>query len=288
MLEQIKKEISIPFRLLAKYQNEGHTIYFFPNPGNTGDGLILLATLNLFEKFHIKFRLTKRLDNLPPKSILVYGGGGGIKGIYPGNLNFVSKLLADKRPLFILNHSILNADDLLKKFHSDVYVWAREKRSFEYLSNFKQKSYKCFLNHDIALSFDILDSKSSLHNAMRTGTKKRQGENSILYALRQDIESKKQTSLPTGNIDLSTVTYFENPKSFKYTEINKLALQYQISLFLNHISFFDKVYTDRLHVAISSMLLQKEIELFDNTDFKISDVYEHSLKSIDQKIKINW
>jgi exopolysaccharide biosynthesis predicted pyruvyltransferase EpsI len=123
---------------------------------------------------------------------------------------------------------------------------------------------------------------------MSTGTKKRQEENFILYAFRQDRERKTKTSLPTGNIDLSITTYFENPKSFKHTEINNLALQYQVSLFLNYISFFDKVHTDRLHVALASVLLQKEIELFDNLDAKISNVYEHSLKFIDHKIRINW
>ncbi|MDA9816395.1 polysaccharide pyruvyl transferase family protein [Alphaproteobacteria bacterium] len=282
--------IEKPFLQIFDFQSRGYEIVFVPNPGNTGDGLILFATLQLFRKFKIKFRYySSQLEFKNSKKIIVYCGGGGIKKIYPNILRKIRLLSSQKIPLIILPSSLDECSPLLDSFHEMVFVWAREEKTYKYLNEKSDKKFNCGISHDVALALDMEDNHLSTFTELIPLNKKIASFGLSLKAHRNDKEASLKTFSHKESHDLSQLTEPKWPnKAFSFESINYLALCLQVSQFLNYLSLFEKIETDRMHVAIASILLNKEIELFDNSDKKISSVYDHSLKFLSSKIKINW
>ena len=57
-------------------------VHFHPNPGNGGDALIALATLQLFDECGVRYRIWRDGDETAGETI-VYGGGGNLVPPYP-------------------------------------------------------------------------------------------------------------------------------------------------------------------------------------------------------------
>lgn len=53
---------------------KGQHVYYYPNPGNSGDAFIALATYYLFERFDISFDPITPNESIENKTIL-FGGG---------------------------------------------------------------------------------------------------------------------------------------------------------------------------------------------------------------------
>ena len=109
-----------------------------------------------------------------------------------------------------------------------------------------------------------------------------QGEYTIAYFLRTDIESKTDWSTigiqPT--LDLSICLPYSDCRS-----PNDAA--FFTKLFFAGIDIADIVVTDRLHVGVSSMLLGKEVFLIDNSYGKVAGVYENSMKQCSRVHYVN-
>jgi len=78
---------------------------------------------------------------------------------------------------------------------------------------------------------------------------------------RLDVERSGRIPLPRGNFDLSGAG-FNDSSVFK---------------FFDHLSQYAVIHTDRLHVAIASCLLGKEVHLYPNSYFKNRAIYRSSL-----------
>lgn len=91
--------------------------------------------------------------------------------------------------------------------------------------------------------------------------------NSEIFIIRNDSESN---CCINGDFDLSSMYISESP----CPEEAKFGTK--IMLFV--ISFYDKIITDRLHVAIAAALLDKEVYIVDNSYGKLSAVYSRTLK----------
>lgn len=84
-----------------------------------------------------------------------------------------------------------------------------------------------------------------------------------LTAFRLDSESARgQTPLPANNLDLSLYgTHVDDPL-----------------LFLQFLSGFERILTDRLHIAIGATMIGREVHLWPNDYGKVRAIYESSLR----------
>jgi exopolysaccharide biosynthesis predicted pyruvyltransferase EpsI len=82
------------------------------------------------------------------------------------------------------------------------------------------------------------------------------------YFFRLDSESSKKIDIPANNLDISL-------------RGNHLS---DIGLFFEYIAKYETIHTDRLHVAIASCLLGKELYLYPGSYFKNKSVYLSSIK----------
>lgn len=151
-----------------------------------------------------------------------------------------------------------NPMDIFERVENRVHFFCREKYSYQNLKPITEEfdNVSIHLSKDTALylqpeDFPNINSKSEY----------------VLVALRED----KESASPSLNIHQ-----------------NKRVLESDISVkadslieFVNTIASAEKVYTDRLHVAITAAIFKTETVFFDNTYHKNRGVYEYSLKNMD-------
>ena len=82
------------------------------------------------------------------------------------------------------------------------------------------------------------------------------------YFFRTDKESANKIKIPSGNNDISLSGNHHSDITLLFEEINR----------------FSVIHTDRLHVAISACLLEKEVHLYCGAYFKNRAVYMSSMK----------
>jgi len=229
---------------LDKYKNT--SVDFFRFPGNYGDSLIwhgtkiLLSSLNISEHY---------VDISSPKNndVLFIDGGGNFVDYYSDVKNFLIKKPALYREIVILPHTIFGEKqiEILNNISSSLTIFCREKVSAKFLKN-RLTHGEIYLWHDCAFY-----NKFSLIPVGR----------GILNAFRSDVESilnKRSES----NSDLSYSGYATKP----------------LNEFIEVLQKYAQVNTDRLHIAIGSVLLGKQVKLFPNSYYKNKAVFDYSLK----------
>lgn len=290
-------------------------IYYCPNPGNSGDSLIAHATFQIFKKNNINYQIINLNKFKPKNKILIYGGGGSLVNNYYGLArNIVETFHAHVKKLVILPHTINTHEDLLKKLGSNVEIICREEISYNYVKRLASRA-NVMLMDDLAFSLDVKDifAQKPISFFKSFGTKivsrfkkdeqlgfsvpspvlmlqdraiKSQkfiestlnnGEIMILNCFRTDGE-KTSIKIPRNNIDLSL--------KFNYgTKNEQLAFNASYEL-LNMINQYDKIRTNRLHLAIAGALLGKSVELYSNSYYKCKAIYEYSIK--DRFTNVKW
>ena len=238
------KELNLK-NFLKIYQNQ--SVDFLRFPGNYGDSLIwhgtkiLLSSLNISEQY---------VDISSPKynNVLFIDGGGNLVSYYSDVKEFLIKKSSLYDEIIILPHTIFGKKqvEVLNDISSKLTVFCREKVSAEFLEN-RITHGDVYLWHDCAFY-------NSFENLRRKGS-------GILNAFRSDIESSKY-AIPASNIDISRDRYAQKP----------------LDEFTNTINRYHYVNTDRLHVAIAAVLLDKEVKLYPNSYYKNKAVFDYSLK----------
>ena len=240
---------------LLQFQDQD--IIYVPNPGNAGDVLIAYATLQLFDQLNIKYQIcssSNKFDN----EVILYGGGGNLISKYGAAKNFILRNHENNR-IIVLPHTVYGIDDSIKKMSSNVSIICREKISYEYVktaSNIKE----VLLSHDIALLTKIpeiyLNKKTEL----------------TANCFRKDAE-KTDIEIPPNNKDYSGLMSFPN-----YQLNDKYTINYVANVFLNSLSIFKTINTNRVHIAIAGVLLGANVNLYSNSYFKCRAIFNHSLK----------
>ena len=232
-------------------------IIFIPNPGNAGDSLISMGTLQLLDKIGLNYTMgdiNKQYSN----KILFYGGGGNLVGLYKNCYNFINKN-RNTNEIVILPHTIKNVDSFLSLCDENIKIICREYISYDYVySKIKQKN-NVFLSKDMAFYIDGLESYKNIQGV---------GE---CNCFRIDCE-KTNIKIPSNNTDISETLRKKNNTSDPHV-INSVSL----SMF-NYLSKFKIINTNRLHVAIAGSLLGKHVNLYQNNYYKIKAVYDYSIK----------
>ena len=240
-LEKVLKEIC-----------KGRPVYYIPNPGNWGDGLIRYGTLKFFKKINLDFKEVsiKELNHIESetnhkswfpvfqkKPVVIYGGGGAWCKLWNHSTKYINKL-QNKYNVIVLPSTY----ESTYVSHNTIF-FTRDK--FESKQNMPQATF-C---HDMA--FYIGDDFLSDMESEGTG-----------YFFRTDKESADQINIPSENHDISL-------------DGNHLS---DVPLFFESINQFSVIHTDRLHVSIAAALLKKEVHLYPGSYFKNKAVYLSSIK----------
>ena len=270
-------------------QFRGQTVVYCPNPGNAGDGIIANATYQLFDKLNIKY------DYVPPdisvqataNRIVIYGGGGNLVHPYPNARDFIAKHHRQAAKFVVLPHTIRSYPELFERMSSNADVFCRDLPSHEFLSAVQTQA-NVFLSHDVALSTDLnatlryraTHAQELRENLLLSVRAKRQvrrlshsirnaRHRNILNVFREDVE-KTEVPIPFSNIDLS--------QTLCGRDMSPLHARETANVFFEFINRHDIVNTNRLHVCIASLLLDKEVHFYDNSYGKNISIFHCSLK----------
>lgn len=241
----MKKDFDFLAKTIVDFA-DNKPLYYIPNKGNFGDGLIRYGTLRFFEFYGIKVKEIPFTTELKKQKLLwpsfrkgkvLFGGGGAWCNFWEGGYK-TSQLIQEKMPLLVLPSSYEKTYTL-----PDTVFFARDK--YESLQNMPDAKF-C---HDMA--FFIGD---EFFNGVDG-----EGEGNFF---RTDIESAGKIVIPENNLDLSL-------------HGNHLS---RVDRLFRRIEPFRVVHTDRLHLAIAGCLLKKEVHLYAGGYFKSRAIYQSTLK----------
>lgn len=238
------KELDLNF-FLERYRDT--TVDFFRFRGNYGDSLIWHGSMKLFSDLNIKV-YNVDLATEKKHETLIIDGGGNFVDYYNDIRDFINKKHTIYKEIIFLPHTIFGNKqiEILNKLKKNITIFCREKESANFVERYA-KNCAVFLWHDCAF-----------YNSFQKQTEEGNG---ILYAFRCDCESILKIK-PDTNIDISYNGYATKP----------------LYEFLENIKKFNQINTDRLHVAIASVLLGKKVNFYPNSYFKNKAVFEYSLQ----------
>ena len=259
----MEKDSIITF--LKQYTNK--KIIYIPNPGNAGDSLIVLGTFTLFNKLNLNYEIGN-INKLYNNEILFYAGGGNLVGIYNNCRNFILKN-QEKNTIVVLPHTINNEDRLIQNLNDKVILLCRELYSYEYVKNHIKNKNNVYLSKDMAFYIEteyLNKFKKNSHgccncfrlDSERTSIKIPNNNNDISQTLRQGISNN------TSNLNVIHETC---KKVF------------------NYLANYEEINTNRLHVAVAGLLLNKKVNLYPNSYWKNKAIYEYSIKNKYSNIK---
>lgn len=285
-----KSDVSKSDISLFLSQLKGQQVLYCPNPGNAGDSIIAHASYQLMDKLGLSFEVIDMQTSAEytKGKIVIYGGGGNLVEPYPNAKIFVEKHHQGAARLIVLPHTILSYPELMDGLGSNVDIFCRERESFEFVTK-HHGAANVYLSDDVALSMDVpltfqharqrflplISSKNMLsRNAKRLVRRFHHAVKNVahpnkLFAFRDDVE-KTAIEIPYSNIDISQAFSGDGMSEYQAHEVS-----YRV---LSFIRGFDVVYTNRLHVCISALLLDKEVHFYDNSYGKNKFVYENSFK----------
>lgn len=282
--------------LLKSYA--GQRIYYKPNPGNGGDALIAFAAHLLFQKYRIEYNMVKDGDDLKDK-VVFFGGGGNLVELYNHCADFIRDHCKSVAKFILLPHTINGHEDLLSGLGSNFIIFCRESKSYEYVRSFKNLEH-VYLSHDLVLDLQPRENFAHLKpapwliplvkprhilSAIYKGKRswgyylKRRNTSPVLNAFREDAELSS-IERPSDNVDVTGLINLDE-SMLDMSRVKETS--HRIFRFIDQ---FDVVNTNRLHICISSALLGKEVNFYDNSYYKNKSVYEHSIK--DRFSNVNW
>ena len=290
--------------------------YFFPNIGNLGDMLINTAEYQFFKKIGLKISTRLPTHFSKPFNIIIGGGGAYISKYKCGRQRLFPLIKnPNLKSCIFFPQSINDCDDLLDLFDNRFIVLIREPYSYKYCI-FKNYKAKFLRTNDIAFStnlsyfyFDVLDRYPTLNFdcddfTVYTGERCKYlsesyyqtsyksylkfsnnylsiynktsyiiGNKTIRFYFRNDIEKQINNNISNDieSFDASISNFY--PWEYK----DKQYTYFWARMFLLMINNSDIVVTDRLHIAISAYILNKEVYIYDNSYKKVSGVYEQTM-----------
>lgn len=301
-IQQLKEYIH---NSLAHLIDSDYVLLDVPYYTNIGDTLIWEGTKHFLKKIPHKCLYTASVETykhrpLSPNTVILMQGGGNFGDLwrrhqdlrleviraYPNN-----KIIILPQTVFYNDTAVFQEDAKIFNSHKNLYICARDTVSFEYL----QQSLTCNLLLVPDMAFCITD------NLLQKYCKKEGGR--VLFLKRNDTEfcnydfksyiTEEESILDT--CDWPTMEHYYKTKRFldkllwRKEQIGRVPDIYADWVFRPHqvkkgvefVSQYKKVYTTRLHVAILSLLLGKDIVFFDNSYGKNSSFFDTWLKGVD-------
>ena len=292
---------NLNFFTIESLLRDKNNYIFWTNPGNLGDMLINYAEIQLLNRLDINF--TVNMSTIPEKPFnLILGGGGRFIDIYQcGRDTYEILKSPNLKSCTMLSASIRNCKELLSLFDQRFTILLREAESYEYCIRNNRKA-RFIRANDMALylnmtklqfttitnisskcNFDLTDS-DYIENKFRAyimaiqrfkrmsyRTTYSMNNKTIRFYFRSDGEKKVSYNITNhyNSYDLPLLTCVD------HTHIENVGLWCRI--FMAIVDSSDIIVTDRLHVGIAGLMLNKEVYYLDNTYGKISGVYETTL-----------
>lgn len=265
LLDFLKSEITSDYVLL------GVPFHF-----NAGDTMIYEAEKEILSKINHKCLFASTISDfkshkIPSDAIILFNGGGSYGDVWPTFTALIEKVLIDYpyNKIIVLPQSVYFGNSLnlkknneaLAKHKNKMILCCRDEQSFNIAK--KLKNTIPLLLPDMVLSMDI-DKwvKKYEINLSNNGT---------LYLHRNDKELKNK--IPS-NVKYDKISDWAHLGGiYSAEEVMKKA----ISL----VAPYDKIYSDRLHGGILSLMLGKDAYFIDNSYKKTSSLYNTWLKDID-------
>lgn len=280
-----------------------------PYHPNVGDSLIASAAIRVLKKspYSCLYRSSSNTFDkrkISQNTLIIFNGGGNFGDLWKGYSVFRNMVISEhiENHFLVLPQSVSYLDK--RNLEEDVKIYslcgqrmticARDKDSFEFLK-------KHFMNNNILLVPDL-----AFYTDKRL-LKPKSGEGRVLFLKRNDkefVQSSKYDIVPE-NAEIHDWPTMENLllrlywKYLKFMQISrsvkwyptvllhiedciwqKIIIPYYVRKGINFINRYDNVYTTRLHVAILSVLLKKQVYFFDNSYGKNSALYNTWLKDI--------
>jgi exopolysaccharide biosynthesis predicted pyruvyltransferase EpsI len=217
-------------------------VYYLPNYGNWGDGLIRAGTLRFLTDTGIPFQevdhVSRRGRWLPwrQKGTLIYGGGGAWCNLWSHSLQTIRRVGWVFQQVVVLPSTF----ELNVRFRRHL-LYSRDR--FESQVHAPAARF-C---HDMAFCVRPQATASG------SGTG---------WFLRTDGESAHRIAIPAGNYDISL-------------DGNHLS---EAGPFFDAVAKYAVIHTDRLHVAIAACLLGRELHLHPGGYFKNRAVFRSSIE----------
>ena len=265
----------------------GRPLFFQPNPGNAGDALIAVATLDLFKRLGLKVKMFSPASiPLPAGAVLVHTGGGGFWGDNRVVIDFLRTWAPRASRVVLLPQTITGHEQLLADLPEHVHLFCRERVSYDYLQGLPLKA-QVFLDHDVALYLPArqwLARFGPLRLLLLTPSRGFKGLRRYRAAIRAHPGA---TTLAAWRGDDEARDLSRRQRVARAADVSRnFSLGWRRRRFLiasawfwlKFIDRYTHVQTDRLHVGIGAALLGKSVHLHPNRYFKNRAVYEHSLK----------
>lgn len=253
----MKKE----FHALAeeiKSFSEGAEIIYIPNPGNLGDGLIRYGTkmfLHHYQLKHTEISIDGRrgrahlIPYLFPltrhKVVFLYGGGGAWSRHY--DIGYKTYQLLSR---FTKNIFVLPSTYDIKPSHISGILYRRDEEES------KLRVPDSRFCHDMAFFAALQRDKLEF---FRSAVVRDHGN-----FFRTDLESQYNPSqLPSQNFDISA----------QGRQLDN------VDGFIRTLASCESISTDRLHVAVASIVAKRPVTLYTGNYFKIRAIYNASIAS---------
>jgi exopolysaccharide biosynthesis predicted pyruvyltransferase EpsI len=261
-------------RFLAEFR--GTPILFFPNPGNAGDSLIAVATLEAFARNGVDATVIG-LDAAVEGRLVLLGGGGNLIPLYPQIAEAIGRFAGRARRLVLLPHTIRGNEAALQRLDTTCTIFCRDEPSVGHVRAVRP-DLDVRLSHDMAFHIDagkfladealtaraapLWRAALTKHGIDETKLRDPRGVN----LCRLDAESRLRP--PRSDMDIShAFTFGTGPAEAR---LGAWCL-------LKTISVARLIVTDRLHVAIGAALLGVPCRFHDNSYGKNEAVYRQSI-----------
>lgn len=237
-----------------KERSSGKRVFYAPNVGNWGDGLIHEGTVQFLRQNGIAYtqiprskfvQIRRSLDGTGLRlenTLLISGGGGSFCEAWSGSRDFLNAntLMFDHTVLMPSTYELPPLDIEPER----LTYFSRDDRTS------KMNNPDSIFCHDMAfyLQFDPLDVEPVIEEG---------------NFFRSDKERHERAKVPSGNMDLSALGNHLQPA------------QPLFQILASH----RRINTDRMHIAIASSMLGREVALYPGSYFKSTEVYRSSIKA---------
>jgi exopolysaccharide biosynthesis predicted pyruvyltransferase EpsI len=259
--EELRREILADIKLtnmLREFHAAGASYY--PSVGNLGDGLIQRGAAAFFRELDLQFPIATglRRESLDGISLLVVSGGGGwLGGVYNFWEWLLEPLLGRGGKVLILPSTVSGYREFFARYARQITIFARDPTTFAHLTSIE--GLDVHLGHDLA--FATAPEQFAMY-------RERRGERN-LNIYRKDGE-RTGDDIPFESIDLALVV-----NGIQWADADTCDRYLDAAAHL--ISAFERVTTNRLHMAILAAFLDRKVQMLPNSYFKNEGVYVRSL-----------
>ncbi len=229
-----------------------------------------MATYQFFERYGLMSSIT---DDNSCDHIVYAGGAPWVESLYPEVCQTALSLFENAKKIVLLPSSIFNCPMLTDSLDSRYVIFCRERKTYEYIKRLDTGA-EVYLDFDMALRMDrsifdftFFSDDFYLEKVLRV-KEKIDHIGKVACFFREDAERRYHIG-----------TDFDLSGAFS-PNMTIDGCKFATALMLSVVDQFDVIVTDRLHVGIAAILMNKEVYLFDNSYGKLSSVYEHSFSGM--------